>query len=295
MKNILIIAFALSSLIDCARKENNPIASLSLNHNSIQMEVGDSWLYRLTFINAGLHSKGLLPDTLAAYSFFQATSDTIMNSLEYLIIEGRDYNIEKDSISIIKKKFAIHFSDSFVSSYEFNTGMKESEYMSGVLKTSIIPATLTKSNFGTSILKRILMKKLLSAMNYDTSAFFDYVTPIRYPLKKDSIYVYRDSVDPRGNLNVRRKFLGIESVDVAAGTFEAYKFEFLTREYLGIDSIILVDWIGENGLVKRYFRSSNTLSDEDGRAIDSCTTYQIDEYAGSRDINPDTLIPWGRK
>ena len=63
-------------LFACNNKNNNsPITSLPLNHNTIQMKVGDSWPYKELLINFGRVAVSPdIPDTLIGYSFLSATN-----------------------------------------------------------------------------------------------------------------------------------------------------------------------------------------------------------------------------
>jgi hypothetical protein len=270
-------------------KHVNPIAPLPLDHNTITMKIGDSWLFQRLFINIPDSGTMDFPDTLIGYSYFSATKDTIIDGKNYLIIAGRDYDVEKDSVSIYKKKFAIHLGDT-VLMYEFNTG--DWGFMSGLMKRQANNLPITKSNYGTSILKQVLLQKLLASTNYDTSVYYDFVYPMIFPMVKDSVYVYRDTGDPRGNLFYQRRFLGVETISIILGQFQAYKYEYLT----GIDSVFFYDWIGSNGLLKRYIDGGHIdISDSIGNTIGKVRNWDISELIGRTDINPDTLKPWGRK
>jgi hypothetical protein len=298
MKRMIVFGITLVLLVACDKKGlDNPVSALSLDHNSIQMKIGDSWLYRQTFVNAGLTAESLIPDTLTGYSFFQVKKDTTIDSKSFLIVEGRDYEIEKDSVQISRNKFGIYFSDSIITMYVFRTESSEAGYSTGVMKSAASQPYLTRNNFGTSILKKIAFCKLANALAFDSSPFWDFVTPVCFPLVKDSIYVYRDSGSPTGHMKVRRRFSGIESVQVPAGVFESYKFEWLTNEYFSsTDSVSYYDWVGNNGLLKRYaYFPKSVIADELGTPVDSCPSYQLYELMGKNDINPDTLIPWGKR
>ncbi|MGA2508241.1 MAG: hypothetical protein ABSF80_12275 [Chitinispirillaceae bacterium] len=293
MKQITFYALMFFLFVSCSeKKHDNPVDSLPLDRNGIVMQVGDSWLYRQRFINVGLHDTTLLPDTIAGYSYFQATKDTTIDAMDYLIIEGRDYEVDKDSIHICKKRSAVHFSDSLLSMYEFNTG--DAGYLSGVMKAAVSTVHVTRANYGTLIMKKMFLAKLLTTTSYDTSVFYDFVYPIIYPLTPDSTYLYRDYSDPWGNSYMRRKFCGVETIQVPAGIFPAYKFEYLLS---GLpDSESLYDWVGLHGLLKRSsYIPNNMICDDLGVPVDSCSSYDIYELIGKNDIDPDTLVPWGRR
>lgn len=286
------ILFGLVMFSCNSEKHDNPMAPLPLDHNTISMKVGDSWLFQRQFINNPDSGTFDFPDTLIGYSYFSATKDTIINGKNFLIIDGRDYEVEKDTISIFKKRSAIHLGDT-VLMYEFNTG--DWGFMSGLMKQKAVKPTLSKSNYGTSILKKILLQKLLASSGYDTSVYCDFVYPMVFPFIKDSAYVYRDSGDPRGNFYYRKRFLGTEIISTKLGQFQAYKIEYLTKESLGIDSILYYDWVGLNGLLKRYVDCGhNEISDSLGNTTGRVRTYDISELIGRQDINPDTLKPWGK-
>ena len=294
MKIILGLVIAMLLLTGCFEKEReNPLSALSLEHNSIQMKTGDSWLYKRMFIIVGIDSFLGLPDTLIGYSYFKALKDTAIESKSYLIIEGRDYEVDQDSVSVLKKRFAIHLSDT-ISMYEFRPHCFG--FISGVLKAATPPYRLTKSNFGTTVLKRINLQKISSVFGYDSKVYADFVYPLVFPLTKDSIYIYRDIADPNGNAPYRRKFIGIEKVTVPFGQFEAYKIEWLVTEAIGIESIFAYDWIGADGLLKRFWDfGENIIDDSLGMPLDTFQTYDILEKIGTADIDPDTIIPWGRR
>jgi hypothetical protein len=174
--------------------------------------------------------------------------------------------------------------------YEFNTG--DFGFNSGLMKQQANTPLITKSNYGTSILKKIFLQKMLASTHYDTSVYYDFVYPMIFPLIKDSAYVYRDSGDPRGSSFFKRRFLGVETISTKLGQFQTYKFEYLT----GLDSVFFYDWIGSNGLLKRYIDAGHSdVSDSIGNIIGKIRTWDISELIGRTDINPDTLKPWGRK
>lgn len=281
-------------MFSCNNEEHdNPVAPLPLDHNSISMKIGDSWLFQRQFINIPDSGTINFPDTLIGYSYFSVTKDTIINGKNYLIIDGKDYDIGKDSISIYKKRSAIHLGDT-VLMYEFNTG--NMGYMSGLMKRQANRFTLSESNYGTSILKKILLQKLIVTSGYDTSVYYDFVYPMVFPLVNDSAYVYRDTGDPRGNLFYRKRFIGTENISTKLGQFQVYKLEYLAKEAIGIDSMLFYDWVGLNGLLKRYIDGGHSdITDSLGITTARIRNYDISELIGRNDINPDTLKPWGRK
>jgi hypothetical protein len=292
MNRVTAVGIALFLFIACADEGNNTNPILPLDHNVIQMAVGDSWLYRQSFIDVCLHDTTQLPDAVAGYSYFLATKDTTIDSTTCLIIEGQDYVVGKDSIQIFRKRFAVHLSDSLVAVYAFHTG-DVLAFNSGVMKAGTQAVTLTTANYSTSATRKVVLPRLLAATGYDTSVFFDFVCPIVYPLRQDSTYVYRDSSDPRGNTPMRRTFRGVEDIQVPAGDFQAYKLQY---DFGFTDSARFYDWVGQHGLLKRYYYIPNdVIYDTLGVAIDSCDCYGIYELVGNSNINPDTLVPWGRR
>ena len=80
------------------KNHSNPVSALPLDRNPIQMNVGDSWLYRHTITRIGLKRPSILPNPTIQYAFFQATKDTAIDLLPFLIIDGREYENGKDSI-----------------------------------------------------------------------------------------------------------------------------------------------------------------------------------------------------
>jgi hypothetical protein len=291
MKKHIITALLFLSIISCSEKRDFAVnGDLSLDKNSISLWAGQSWLYKQTFITSGLPDTIGIPDTLVGYSFFHATKDTSIDSTIYLIIEGRDYDVEKDSVYIIKKRYGIHSSDSEITQIEFETGMENLGFTSGVMKHSPGLGVVFLNKFGTFILKRH------AANQFNSAAFYDYVVPIKYPLVYDSIYVYRDTGSINGNSEVSRQFLGIENISVGTGNFDCYKFKWLTNNYWPGDSVIFCDWIGDIGLVKRlYYDPTCLVADDAGVIIDTCILTENYEIIGNRDINSDTLIPWGKR
>ena len=288
MKWVLISVAMISCNSD---KHDNPVAPLPLDHNVINMKVGDSWLFQRQFINIPDSGTIDFPDTLTGYSYFEATKDTAIEGKQFLIIAGRDYEIEKDSIVIYKKRSAIHLGDT-VLMYEFNTG--DWGFMSGLMKRQTTSVSLSKMNYGTTVLKKRMLQKLLVSSGYDTSVYYDFVYPMVFPLIEDSAYVYRDSGDARGNLFYRKRFLGTENITIHLGQFESYKFEYMANEALGIDSILFYDWVGLNGLLKRYVDGGySDISDTLGNVTARVRTFDISELIGRNDIDPDTLRPWG--
>jgi hypothetical protein len=97
-KCLLVIGFV---LLSCTNKlHDNPISALPLDHNTINMKIGDSWLYRQTYINIVDSGSFDFPETLITYSYFSASKDTTIDSMSYLIIDGHNYEIDRDSVYI---------------------------------------------------------------------------------------------------------------------------------------------------------------------------------------------------
>lgn len=279
--------------ISCSEKITiNPTEPLSVDHNSVTMTIGDSWLYKRTFINIPESGIITFPDSIISYSFFSATKDTTIDNKSYLIIDGKDYEVTKDSIKLYRKRCAIHLGDTILM-YEFNTG--DIGFMSGVMKQKSTDLKLNQNNISTLTLKRHFLLKLLSKSFYDTTVYSDFVYPMIFPICNDSIYLYRGTGDAHGNLTYRRIFLGIESISTATGTFQSYKWQWLSKEALNIDSIYFCDWIGKNGLLKRYADCGrSTIADSLGSTTAIVKSWDIMELVGHKDIDSDTLKPWGR-
>lgn len=286
MKKYLLF-FSLTLLSCVNKKIDNPVSTLPLDHNTISMRVGDSWLYRHTFINIPDSGTFNFPDTFVSYDYFTASKDTTIDSKPYLIIDGREYNIEMDSIAIVSNRCAIHFSDT-VSEYDFAGSPAEFMKRTAFHKNRKV---ISVDNFGTTALKKLALSKLLAATNYDVSVYCDFAYPIMFPLAVDSNYVFRPYNDPHGNLAMHYKFLGVENINVFSGRQSAYKYAFLNND-LGLDSFPVFTWIGLNGLLKRYFYNGHMgFVDSLDAIIGTAKSWEIVELIGKSDINPDTLKP----
>jgi hypothetical protein len=290
------IAIAILLFCACIADKNNPISKLPLDHNGIQMKVGDSWLYRNTWIFEGLQPRDSLPDTLVMnYTYCYAEKETTIDSKKFLIINGREYNIDKDTVDIYKGKFAIHFSDSAISMLTIDLGNNHDDFKS-VFKTTTKNMQFERKKYGKKI---SINNKLFADYRNYLYGVKDFVYPIIYPLIQDSIYDYRDSsiINWKQSLPMHRKFCGIETVNIPAGTFEAYKFDLLWKENffdtIVDDSVQSFDWIGAHGLLKHYSYESKAIITYIN--TDTCPMYGIYEFIGSNDINPDTIVPWGKK
>lgn len=286
MKKYLFV-FGLALLSCVNKKLNNPVSALPLDHNTINMSVGDSWLYRHTFINIPDSGTFNFPDTFVSYDYFTASKDTTIDLKPYLIIDGREYNIEMDSIAVVPNRCALHLSDT-VSEYDF-AGIP-AEFMKRTAFHQNLNV-LSMNKFGTTALKKLALSKLLAATDYDVSVYCDFAYPIMFPLVVDSNYVFRPDNDPHGNLAMHYKFLGVENINIFSGNQSAYKYAFLNDD-LGLDSFPVFTWIGLNGLLKRYFYDGHmTFIDSLGAIIGTAKFWEIDELIGKSDINPDTLKP----
>lgn len=70
----------------------------------------------------------------------------------------------------------------------------------------------------------------------------------------------------------------------------------MANEAFGIDSIFAYDWIGENGLLKRFwYEGRSIVYDPLGEPVGTGRSWNISEKIGTTDIDPDTLIPWGKR
>jgi hypothetical protein len=294
MKNALVLLVVMLAIIACDPVgNNNPTDTLSLEQNSVSMKTGDSWLYKRTFSFDNIYEKMKVPDSVTMYSYFFAVKDTFMNDKSYLIIEGKDYDTQEDSIITTKKRVAIHLGVNGIEMMDFEL---ENYYMTGVLKMRASQSRLTRQNYGTYFLKNLALQKMTASPKYDPDVYADCVYPIVFPLVKDTVYTYRDSLDPSGNLPYYRKFIGIESVTVPVGTFDSYKIEWLVKKSLGINGVTGYDWIGNNGLLRRHLAiDSVAINDVQGENEGMYRMNDITELVGKRDINPDTLTPWGKQ
>lgn len=282
-------------LISCGSdKTNNPVSSLPLDYNTIQMSVGDSWLFQRRLINTPVSGVVEVPDTVVSYSYFSATKDTSIDGKTYIIIDGRNYEIEKDTVLVLRKRSAIHLGDT-VLMYEFNTG-SINDWSSDLLKRQMTSAHWTPSHAGSFLFSEMQIHKMSVAASYDTSVFYDFVYPVVFPLTQDSAYVYRDAGDPRGSLYYQKRFLGTENVETPLGQFPTYKFEYLVNESMGVDSMQILDWVGVNGVVKRYMNLGYTIfGDSLGNTTGRMKSEFYLDWIGKNDIDPDTLKPWGRQ
>jgi hypothetical protein len=103
MKRIQVCVFFIILLARCT-VDISPISPLPEEKNPIYLAIGDTWTYSRSFINSGLYDALGLPDTLYGYSHFRVTKDTIIESLLYTIVEGKDYDIAKDTIKVFNKQ-----------------------------------------------------------------------------------------------------------------------------------------------------------------------------------------------
>jgi len=295
IKRITCIALTLI-LISCEngdKKTNNPL--LPTDKNPIEFKVGDSWLYKRYFINEGIREILNVPDTLVGYSYFEISKDTLIDSLEYLVVEGKDYEISMETIDVYKRRMAYHISDSLITEYEF----RESDFgfLSGLMKRQNTEVTKTwRNNYSTVYCKNLTLAKILKSTDYDTSVFRDFTFPIRFPLVLNEPFVYRPEGDPSGNGYYRKMYTGQEEIRTDAGQFQCYVLEYLVKEALSVDDIIFTDYVSNKGLVKRYMNTGmNTFEVSIDSTSDSLQGYDIMFYIGTEDINPDTLIPWGQR
>jgi len=268
---------------------------LPTDKNPIEFNIGDSWLYKRYFINVGLKANFDLPDTLVGYSFFKVTKDTVINSLNYYIVEGKDYEVGKDEVVICKKRQAYHLSDSGVSEYTFKDS--EDGYISGIMKVgNTQPLRFNKKTYSTMWCKQAMLAKLMTNTNYDATVFKDFTYPIRFPLNTIEPYIYRDEGDPSGNSYYRKRYTGQEKMETAAGIFTCYVLEWLTKEAFSANDITFIDYVSRKGLIKRYIDGGvSEVQDSLGNPLDSLHNYDITVYVGTEDIDADTLLPWGKR
>lgn len=265
----------------------NPL--LPTNESPIDFEIGDSRLYRRTMANIGIEI-GSIPDTLTSYSYFEVVKDTVIDSREFFIVEGWDYETGMDSIHIYEKRYAYHISSDTLIEYAFNNFSKG--FVSGLLKTGAGGGADLKYN--TKAVREYILGKATRRAMYDTTVFFDMVYPIVFPLQIDTPYVYRKANNPDGHLYYRKKYKGQETVEVPAGSILCYVLEWMATEAFQAQGISLIDYVSVEGLIKRSIRvEAEALSDSGSLFTDSIPYHETFELLGYENIDPDTLKPWG--
>jgi hypothetical protein len=274
--------------------------TINERENFISYTVGRQWLYKKYFIFNGAVPMGLPPGgALLGYSHFWVAKDTVIGQAPYFIIEGRDYEIDKDSISTFSKRCAVCVTQAGLKVYEFQG--EGYGFLSGIFKRNReVRRLVFTSAMSARDLRKAVLQKVLAAAAYDTTLFCDLYYPIIFPLLRDTSWWYREPGDPRGNLPLRKAYLGKEIINVPAGRFLCLKMEWRINEMLkfgGIDSTNLLygyDWFGPPGLVKRWYDyGRSTMTNDTGDSIGTFHSWDRYEYLGEYSINPDTLKPWG--
>jgi len=258
--------------------QQNTIALLDTVNNPIKVNVGDSWLFRSNIFNRGLRAATGAPDTITAYYFMKAVKDTIINENKFTVIECKSRWIDKDSIIVSFGRSAIH-SDS-LSVFEIYFPIKGPRTTETVFARA---ATIASANPDS------LMQYFINDSLNIEGAF----TPIRFPLKKDSLMPFRSITMKDAEIRMC-KYMGQEEIETPLGKKMAWKFTHILPDYYPTGYSI-TSWVGVDGLLKRQQSPIETsVIDSTGKAI-SIQTSNIKEYLGKQDIQEDTLIPWGKK
>lgn len=291
---ILILLFIVSIFYSCetvSEDENNT----NIQHNFIQLKIGDKWLYRDLFINVGISEFKDYPDTLIRYSFIEAIKDTVIDSTNFIIIEGLDYSINKLNIDSFPKRYAVSINDSECVSLSF----KDSNYglMGGPLcKLQSLNIKIHDGMSQNELRSQFIDFKINAQRDFDTTTFKDKVYPLVFPLVIDEPWYYRTQEDADiGGITYRKKYLGKDTITIDSICYNAYKCEMLVSEAFGENNnITFFQWYSEIGMLQEYLDYGlNRLTDESGNLLRAIHTSQVIEYIGNYSINPDTLKPWG--
>lgn len=291
--NVKLYLFILIILLFCSEKSRDGNPLLPTDNNPIQIKVGDSWLYRRTFVIEGMQAILGFPDTLIGYTYFKAVKDTVINSLNCIVVEGKDYEIAKNEINILTSRFAYHLSDSAIIEYTYTES--QLGFSIGIMKCqSSDILSKFKKNYGTMLLKKLSLQRLLNDIRYDTLVFRDLVYPIRYPLEINKPFYYRDIGDPKENVSMGKEYLGQETIEINGNKYQCFIFTYLYGDFIeNINKqsrIIFREYVSSIGLVKRYMEQEMQLTDSI-----KTMSYDITEFIGRNAINPDTLKPWGNE
>jgi len=234
----------------------------------VSLPLGQGWLYREEWIMPGLRAITSEPDTVVIYRYFLAEKDTSIDGLDWRVVASRDRLVGRDSVWKSQGRSAYHWSDSGLTEIELNQPMS----------IGLFGRVAANSN------------------GLDTAGIWDVVTPLAFPLQKDSVYAWR-TWTARGASVVHRKYLGTETIATPQGKVSAWKFTWLTEEYVpATETYKLTDWVDRSGLVRReadYGLASVTNVDglEIGQVRSLTNTWRV----GPTDILEDTLVPWGRR
>ena len=242
------------------------------------MHPGDSWLYVQKFIRQFGAYQDTVDSSITGYAYYSVSKDTTVDGHNAVIIEGTRYSIGIDSIYTDKQRWAVSLGDTILMyTFKNDNGM----YIPGILKCRAghsIKETLIHSS-----------TKDTASVEFDTSVFNVLTYPVIFPLEENAIFIYRPASAAEQSISASRKFRGIETITVPAGSFTAYRFEFLVDGFLQGDD----EWIGEHGLIKKSVTGETTELDSDGSIIVSGTFEERTELSGRKNIDPDTLVPWG--
>jgi len=279
-------------MIGCEASKDG-ITPVSIEKDWLKYEVGQTWTYKRTFINQGSWELMKVPDTLYGYSEFAVTKDTAFEQAEWLIIEGNDYEVNRDSISKTPSRYAVSFTDSSLRVYQFKDSVLGFSW--GPFKRRAIASGLTKSDFSKYSIARskILAEKAYPA-TYDPIIFSDLFVPIVFGVDSGYTWRIRAENDPHQNLPIEKRYLGRETIHLPSGVFDAYKFELLTGKYLFVSDLFIFQWYDSRSLLKRLSEyGSSDIQDDSGVTIGTINSWEIFEYLGTGNVNPDTLVPWG--
>jgi len=258
--------------------QQNTIALLDTVNNPIKVNVGDSWLFRSNMFNKGLRAATGAPDTITTYHFMKAVKDTIINENKFTIIECKSRWIDQDSIIISYGRSAIHSDSSSVFEIDFSIKGPSST------ETAFARAATVASANADSLMHYFINDSL----NID-----DAITPIRFPLKKDSLMPLRN-ISMKGAEIRMCKYMGQEEVETPLGKKMAWKFTHILPDYYP-KGYAITSWVGIDGVLRRQQSPIETfVNDSTGKTV-SIQTSIIREYLGKQDIQEDTLIPWGKK
>ncbi len=277
--------------------QNDKNTELILTKNPIQYTIGQKWLYKRLFVIPGLDT--LIPghpDTLLGYAYYEVKKDTVIDSITFFIIVGKDYEVDSADINFWIQRFAVYSNDSgvFVYKLDSNTSFSNGPFklLNRYENNNIKISDLSSINKVASIFYNII--SLSNVSNY--LSFYDFFCPILFPLIKDSSWYYRTPENPYGHGEVKKTFIGLDNIIINGEIYNAYKieWEYIKNNQLFNDTIIGFDWFNDIGLLKRFsYVSKSTLVNEIGIVIGEVEIYDILLYLYAGDFNPDTLIPWG--
>jgi hypothetical protein len=271
-------------IVASCNSDKYPFRPLQEQTLPISYEIGQKWLYKRLFVNIGISKILDCSDTVLGYACFTVVDTNTINDSQVFIIEGVDYDIQKDSIYSFRRKWAVFISDSIMKVLEYSSS--ENGFSQGPFKRRNII-----DSFESPIdIRRALYKNARIKYN-DGLEYESY--PLKFPLIIDRKWIYRYGHDVADD--IYRKYCGQEVVSVPAGNINTYKIEWLFSEYYQTkeDSINTCgyDWYNAKGLVKRYFQFGETIvTDSFGETIGKISnSFDILEFLGEFSFNPDTL------